>query len=767
MLRHSFLVVFLLAVSLIFGAPAIAVGAVLPYQAEVSAGAVTLNTGENKLITLKFKNTGSTTWIGGKAATAVYLYGDSSVFRHPSWLKTDLPAVIKEKSVKPGGMASVSFYVTAPQKAGIYMERFLLSYAPNSWIKGSVVTVNFNVVRSKSVATLAPPPVPTSTAVSASGAKTTDSVPVSTVYKAELLEKGGSEWQLMPGEHTLIDVKFKNIGTQTWKREGGSYISLYTWVPKYRISPFKDMSWKSDAQAASLVESEVKPGKIGTIRLELRAPETPGSYTEAFQLAAEDAAWVDGGEVSFKIKVVETNATLSKQAIGNGQQATANSYAGMLMLTSHKSVILSGNERLQITHGFKNSGEASWNTRGVRFSGVSPSLGVYSSVRDESWLSSFEPVKITETTPPGQIGFVTYTLKAPARKGDYTVKFKLVADGQEVPGTEVEIPVTVTADGSFESILPDDPSGAGGSDPLPLTGDFSTLGDEPIIRVGLYKTTDDAMHVRGISTGMVAMQDGTTICTFKAGEIAVAQFSRTDLKYTLTGPGCSQTSSAWYVLAAEDGLSPLEITDYSRPIAWLSGSNDNKFRAKLELRHTPATKSVWVINELSLESYLNGIAETSNVSPLEYQKALLTAARTYALYHVNRGTKHANEFYHVDAHLDQVYRGYGQEARSPNIVDGVTKTRGQIVTYDGKLAITPYYSRSDGRTRDWTEVWGGSGFAWLKSVPVPHDVGQTLWGHGVGLSARGALYMASKDGALYDAILKHFYVGTELRRAYK
>jgi stage II sporulation protein D len=165
--------------------------------------------------------------------------------------------------------------------------------------------------------------------------------------------------------------------------------------------------------------------------------------------------------------------------------------------------------------------------------------------------------------------------------------------------------------------------------------------------------------------------------------------------------------------------------------------------------------------------YLRGIAETSNVSPLEFQKALLTAARTYALYHVNRGTKHADEYFHVDAHLDQVYRGYGQEARSPNIVDGVVQTRGQIVTYDGKLAITPYFSRSDGRTRDWTEVWGGSGYPWLKSVSVPYDVGQTLWGHGVGLSARGALYMASKDNASYQMILKHFYQGIELRPAYQ
>jgi peptidoglycan hydrolase-like amidase len=236
--------------------------------------------------------------------------------------------------------------------------------------------------------------------------------------------------------------------------------------------------------------------------------------------------------------------------------------------------------------------------------------------------------------------------------------------------------------------------------------------------------------------------------------------------YKASGPGCATQSSTYYVAVANDNISPLEMTDFYRPVSWLPGANDNTFRAKLELRYTPATDLVWVINELPIEPYLKGMAETSDVSPLEYQKALMTAARTYAMYHVNRGTKHADEFYTVDAKYDQVYRGYGAEARGLNIGAGIDATRGQIVTYNGSLAITPYYSRSDGRTRDWKEVWGGKGYAWLVSVPVPEDVGRTLWGHGVGMSATGALDMANK-GQTYDQILKHFYQGTALTQIYK
>ena len=161
------------------------------------------------------------------------------------------------------------------------------------------------------------------------------------------------------------------------------------------------------------------------------------------------------------------------------------------------------------------------------------------------------------------------------------------------------------------------------------------------------------------------------------------------------------------------------------------------------------------------ELYLRGLAETSEISPFEYQKALHTAARTYANYHIRRNTKHGGVF-HIDAKYDQVYRGYGAEARSPSITRAVNETRGKIVTYNGELAITPYFSRSDGRTRSWGEVWyGGSNYPWLVSVPVPWDeeAGRTLWGHGVGLSATGALDAANDGWGLraHSQIFLHRY----------
>src|SRR3989338_3414086 len=136
------------------------------------------------------------------------------------------------------------------------------------------------------------------------------------------------------------------------------------------------------------------------------------------------------------------------------------------------------------------------------------------------------------------------------------------------------------------------------------------------------------------------------------------------------------------------------ITNFDRRLTRGVPHADNSFRNILELRYNAAKDRTWIINELPIEMYLRGMAETSNLTALEYQKALITAARTYA-------------FYHVDAYRDQVYKGYGQEERMPKQVEAVEATRGVIAFYGSKVAITPYYSQSDGRTRSWSEVWYG------------------------------------------------------------
>ncbi|MDP3794171.1 MAG: SpoIID/LytB domain-containing protein, partial [Candidatus Uhrbacteria bacterium] len=594
-------------------------------------------------------------------------------------------------------------------------------------------------------------------------------------WSGALVDQGGSEWQIDVEEHVVVTLAFKNTGSKIWTRDGTNSVSLYATDgstalssppkggSKERKSLFKDFHWLSATRAVKLKEARVMPGEIGHFLLELRAPRAPGSYQETFSLAAAGTTptWIKGASVILPIRVPLTSefiATAPPDQEMTGVKVEGK-YTAILLLRSARELSLPGDRRESITVGFKNTGAEIWHSRGVRLNGTT-------SVRDESWINPTDAARVQGATKPGEIGFVTFQLKAPARRGTYTASFQLSVGDQPVEGGEFDIPITVTADGAGAT-MNSQPSTTNRMETIPLGGDFSALPAEPMIRVGLYKTTDDQTMVRAKYAPASVMQNGSALCRLALGQLVIVRFDRANRVYKIFGDGsCVGQSTEPYVVRADDGTSPLEIADFHRPVAWLPGADDNTFRGTLELRYAPSTNNIWVINELPLERYLGGIAETSDISPYEYQKALLSAARTYAVYHLQKTRKHAAEFFTVDATYDQVYRGYGAEARSPSIVSAVESTRGQIVTYQEQLAITPYYSRSDGRTRAWTEVWGGGPFPWLVSVPVPWDQGRTLWGHGVGMSATGALGMA-KDGKKYDEILRYFYQSTELHRVYK
>ena len=79
--------------------------------------------------------------------------------------------------------------------------------------------------------------------------------------------------------------------------------------------------------------------------------------------------------------------------------------------------------------------------------------------------------------------------------------------------------------------------------------------------------------------------------------------------------------------------------------------------------------------------------------------------------------------------------------------------------------VTPYSASTDGTTRLWSEVWGGSDKPWLIKKVVPEDAGRRRFGHGVGLSQLAGQDQA-KAGKNYVDILKFFYEGTEVTQWY-
>ena len=127
------------------------------------------------------------------------------------------------------------------------------------------------------------------------------------LYAASRLS-GETAITMEAGSTRDIVLTFRNGGSKTWKKTGRGFLSLYT-TPSRRVSAFRDGSWRNAKQPIVMSEASVAPGKSGTFRLRLHAPEKAGTYQEQFQLAAENVAWVWGSSVRITIAVVPSRVT--------------------------------------------------------------------------------------------------------------------------------------------------------------------------------------------------------------------------------------------------------------------------------------------------------------------------------------------------------------------------------------------------------------------------------------------------------------------------
>jgi stage II sporulation protein D len=140
-----------------------------------------------------------------------------------------------------------------------------------------------------------------------------------------------------------------------------------------------------------------------------------------------------------------------------------------------------------------------------------------------------------------------------------------------------------------------------------------------------------------------------------------------------------------------------------------------------------------VLNRLGLDAYLKGVVpkEMSASWPLEALKAQAVAARTYALYQME---KRRDYDYHVDSTiLSQVYGGAGAEREASS--RAVEETRGEVLTYRGRPIVAYFHAHSGGFTEDAGSVWGVS-LPYLRAVRDPYspEAQTQQWGYSLSLS---------------------------------
>jgi SpoIID/LytB domain protein len=148
-----------------------------------------------------------------------------------------------------------------------------------------------------------------------------------------------------------------------------------------------------------------------------------------------------------------------------------------------------------------------------------------------------------------------------------------------------------------------------------------------------------------------------------------------------------------------------------------NGVRNGIYRGSLEIR-VAAGSGLNAINTIAMESYLAGVvpAESPPIWPPEALKSQAVAARSYA-----SATGVAGKgFEQYPDTRSQVYRGFGAE--TPTTSSAVAATAGEVVTYNGEVVVTYFFSTSGGYTENVENVFSRSDpKPWLKGVIDPYD----------------------------------------------
>jgi hypothetical protein len=312
-----------------------------------------------------------------------------------------------------------------------------------------------------------------------------------------------------------------------------------------------------------------------------------------------------------------------------------------------------------------------------------------------------------------------------------------------------------------------DNGGSNSSDTSNGSSADDNVGNNPNIKIAIYSTSGD---------DVVVTANGNYSVNYYNPDGAI---NKTESKSPNEQTVVKYFSSSSYVrFIPSSSKVIMKVLSYNDP-SWNKSVDDNEFRGNIEVRYSSASKKVWVINELPIEDYVNGVAEALNDSPDEYLKAFGTVARTYAMYYLKRGGKHSGEPFHLKNSRngngnDQVYKGYNFEQRAPKITAANKLTRGYIITYNNKPIVAAYSSDSGGITKSGCEVlsktYCESDYAYLNGgvedpINTEHNQGKVSASHGAGMSAVGAYQMAL-DGNSWQEIIKHYYPGVKVEKYY-
>lgn len=305
-------------------------------------------------------------------------------------------------------------------------------------------------------------------------------------------------------------------------------------------------------------------------------------------------------------------------------------------------------------------------------------------------------------------------------------------------------PVYSSAAAAKVNIVKDNYFTKSGTTLVPATATNATMGPFHIQVKSIYptyndtKTDIDAYKQKGVTAYPVYTDEGWLIWTGFYASKSAAEGAQEEVGAKLGVQACSvvdqvntrmfgadSTGQVLFMYASARNLLRGQSLSTENPNPVSIGGT--LYRGQVEFQRL-TNSDMTIINVLPMEEYLYGVvpSEIEAYSNAEAIKAQAVAARTYALKSMN---KHASYGFNLCSTNDcQVYKGYGSEKgdkyESSATNKAVDDTRGMVVTYNGKLAETVFFSSSGGKTEAAVNVWG-TDFPYLQSVEDKYESGKS------------------------------------------
>jgi len=308
----------------------------------------------------------------------------------------------------------------------------------------------------------------------------------------------------------------------------------------------------------------------------------------------------------------------------------------------------------------------------------------------------------------------------------------------------------------------------------------------PEIAVGIYNYTktdlrdNTYVRVRASKDYYVKNESGEILATVPANIETEDDAIGARVKYVSNGDlsvyqsiEATNAGSDVYFESADGDNSDM-IFDLNRP-----DSSYDQYRGKIKVHFYDAPESaddrIWVINTLPLEHYVWGIGEIAGDGDVDHTRTMTMMFRTYGYWKLRWSTQYtAQGFTVVNTSSNQIYHGYDWEVDHEGIKDAAENTQGKIMMYGSEIALSPYSSWTDGRTRSFEERWGSKLYPWCRSVSDPYGKHETMstseleaaGNHMVGLSAHGSLHLATEHDWNWEEILRYYFYGIRFIDAY-